>query len=67
MVTVNGGERSLRAGGTLADLAVLVGVTGDEPGVAAALDGEVVPRARWRVTALRDGAVVEIVRAAAGG
>jgi sulfur carrier protein len=38
-----------------------------EPGVAAALDGDVVPRERWDSTPLRDGAAVEVVRAAAGG
>lgn len=66
-VTVNGTPRELATGATLAEVAALVGVATGEAGVAAALDGAVVPRARWARTAVADGAVVEIVRAAAGG
>jgi sulfur carrier protein len=36
-------------------------------GVAAALNGEVVPRSRWESTVLSPGDQVEIVTAAAGG
>jgi sulfur carrier protein len=36
-------------------------------GVAVALDGEVVPRSAWGTTALRSGAVVEVLTAVQGG
>jgi sulfur carrier protein len=36
-------------------------------GIAVALEGEVVRRADWSETRLRDGAQIEIVTAAAGG
>lgn len=39
----------------------------EEPGVAVALDGEVVPRARWAETRLADGAQILVIRAAQGG
>jgi sulfur carrier protein len=66
-VTLNGADRELEEGATVADAATLVGVQPDEPGVAVALADGVVPRARWRTTRVREGARVEIVRATAGG
>ena len=39
----------------------------DHRGIAVALNGEVVLRARWAETSISDGDVVEIVTAAAGG
>lgn len=36
-------------------------------GVAVAMDLEVIRRADWHQTTLRDGAVIEVVTAAAGG
>lgn len=52
---------------TLADLVAAAGVGADERGVAASLDGDVVPRPRWPEARLHEGARVELVRAAAGG
>jgi sulfur carrier protein len=64
-VTVNGEPRDLAAGVTLAD--VVSQVTESAKGVAAALNGEVVPRRAWPDTKLADGAQVEIVTAVQGG
>lgn len=66
-VVVNGGERQVPPGASVAQVAALLGVTPGEPGVAAALDGEVVPGDRWARTPVTEGARIEIVRAAAGG
>jgi sulfur carrier protein len=64
-LTVNGDSRELPPGTTLADL---VGqVTESARGVAAAVDGAVVPRRAWPDTPLADGSVVEIVTAVQGG
>lgn len=58
---VNGEDRLLEAGSTVADLLT------DPAGHAVALNGSVVPRGRHADTALRDGDVVEIVTAVQGG
>ena len=65
--TVNGEDRTMPAGATVADVAATLGVDPDARGVAVALDGEVVPRGSWDTTRLHDGAVVEVVAAIQGG
>ena len=64
-VTVNGDKRELPPDATLADL--ITQVTESARGIAAAVDGEVVPRRAWPDTPLADGSVVEIVTAVQGG
>ena len=64
-VTVNGEPRALPPGVTLADL---VGQLIASPqGVAAAVNGEVVPRRAWSATRLADSDEVEVVTAVQGG
>jgi len=66
-IWLNGEERDLPAGLTVAEA---VGASGAPPGgrgVAAAVDGEVVPRDRWQATRLEDGQRVEVVQAVQGG
>ena len=64
-VRVNGVDRSLTAAASLADaVATVVAVP---QGVAAALNGEVVPRRSWPATAVADGDAVEVVTAVQGG
>lgn len=64
-VRVNGVDRSLTAEASLADaVATVVAVP---QGVAAALNGEVVPRRSWPATAVADGDAVEVVTAVQGG
>jgi len=65
-VSVNGVERELAAGTTVADVVRSLGET-PERGVAVALDGAVVPRGRWQATALAEGQAVEVLRAVQGG
>jgi sulfur carrier protein len=64
-VTVNGDTRELPQDTTLADL--VAQLTASPRGIAAAVDGEVVPRRAWPDTPLADGSVVEIVSAVQGG
>ncbi|MBV9819790.1 MAG: sulfur carrier protein ThiS [Solirubrobacterales bacterium] len=66
-VTVNGEERELQAGATVVSVLELLDVAPAARGVAVALDGEVVSRARWSQAQLRDGALVEVVSAIQGG
>jgi sulfur carrier protein len=65
--TVNGEARVLPAGATVASVLELLEVAPDARGIAVAVDGEVVARSRWDVTALRDGSMVEVVAAIGGG
>lgn len=61
-LTVNGEDRSLPEGTTVADL------LGDRTrGVAVAVNREVVPRSAWATAGLHDGDAVEILEARQGG
>ena len=64
-LTVNGDQRDFPPG-TMLD-ALVTALVPSARGVAAAVNGEVVPRRAWPDTALADGAVVEIVTAVQGG
>ena len=64
-LTVNGEPREVPDGATVD--AVVASLTGQADGVAAAVNGEVVPRHSWTGAALRDGDQVEIVTAVQGG
>ena len=64
-LTVNGEDRSLPGGVTLAE--VVTELTAAPTGVAAALNETVVPRSRWAGTVLADADRVEILTAVQGG
>ena len=66
-VLVNGEVRVLSDGSTLADAVAALHDAPEGRGVAAALDGAVVPRAEWVRTELSEGARVELVAAVQGG
>jgi sulfur carrier protein len=67
VVTVNGSERRLQTGATVADLVKVLSGVPDGRGVAVALEGSVVPRGAWSSTMLDPGARVEVVVAVQGG
>lgn len=62
---VNGEDRPLRAGATVAE--VVADLAGGGRGVAVARNGEVVPRSAWDDTVLQEGDLVEVLTAAQGG
>ena len=64
-VTVNGDPRERAPGTTLADL--VTQLVPSAKGIAAAVNGEVVPRRAWPETKLADGTAVEVVTAVQGG
>ena len=64
-VTVNAEPREVPAGTTVGQLVAMV--TELAGGVAAAVNGEVVPRGSWAATLLSDGDLVEVVTAVQGG
>ena len=65
-VRVNGEDEPLSVG-TLEALLAAKEIAPDRRGVAVALNGNVVPRARWAETRLAGGDIVEIVLAKQGG
>jgi sulfur carrier protein len=66
-IWLNGEERDLPAGLTLAGAVEAAGTAPSRSGIAAAVDGEVVPRDRWDQTTLAEGQRVEVVQAVQGG
>ena len=62
---VHGEARHLEDGATLAELLRILGA--DRPGIAIAVNDEVVPRTRFGEHQLHEGDAVEIIRAVAGG
>ena len=64
-IVVNGTERVVDAGVTLARLLEQLGL--DPKGLAAAVNAEVVPRPHYADRVLRAGDRVELVRAVGGG
>jgi sulfur carrier protein len=67
VIVINGQASELRAGDTLTAALARLGLEPDAPGVAVAVDGEVVPRAAWRSFELARDARVEVLSAMQGG
>lgn len=65
VVVVNGIERTVGAGTSVADLVGELAV--GAAGVAVAVDSQVVPRSGWATSLVSDGARVEVVTAMQGG
>ncbi len=66
-VELNGEARELPAGATLEIAVRESGAEPDARGVAASLDGEVIPRGEWPATELREDQRVEVLAAIQGG
>ena len=66
-MTINGAMHDLEAASSLADAIAVLPGSPDGRGMAAAVDGEVVPRGRWSETKLSEGSRVELVVAVQGG
>jgi sulfur carrier protein len=66
-VEINGATVELGEGASARDAALAAGVDPAGRGIAIALDGEVVPRARLGKTILSEGQRIEVVRAIGGG
>lgn len=66
-VTVNGDERIVASGTTLADLVRSLGRDPERPGVAVAVNGTVVARGAWERRTIAPGEDIEVVAAVQGG
>jgi sulfur carrier protein len=66
-VEVNGEQREVDEGATVADVVLLLGRGPGARGIAVAVDAEVVPRTAWAEHELRDGDRIEVLTAIQGG
>ena len=69
-IELNGERRELPEGTNVVAVVELTGAGTagrDGRGLAVAIDGEVVPRARWAATTLGEGQRVEVLQAVGGG
>jgi sulfur carrier protein len=67
VIVLNGQARELPAPSTLVAALAVLDVSPEARGVAVAVDGEVIPRARWGELELGEGARVEVLTAMQGG
>jgi len=67
VIILNGERSEVCAGESIAAVLARLEVEPQARGIAVAVDGEVVPRARWESFALRDDARVEVLTAMQGG
>jgi sulfur carrier protein len=67
MIVLNGVCAPFQAGETLDTVLASLGLTVTSPGVAIAVDREVVPRAAWQTFTLAEDARVEVLTAMQGG
>jgi sulfur carrier protein len=65
IITLNGAKCEIRDETTLEHLLTTMGH--NDRGVAASVDGEVVPRLEWQLIVLREGQAVEVLTAVQGG
>ena len=66
-IVLNGESCELRDGATVSDAVRESGAPPEGRGVAAAVDGEVVPRGQWAHTELANGQRIEVLPAVQGG
>ncbi len=66
-IRVNGEEREVRSDLSLHELLLLLELEPVQSGIAVAVNREVIPKAAWQTTQLRENSEVEIIRAVQGG
>ena len=66
-IRLNGEETEVRLNLNVYDLLVALELDPAQAGIAVAVDREVIPKAVWQETELRENSEVEIIRAVQGG
>ena len=66
-IRVNGKEKTVRPNLNVHDLLIALELNPTQPGIAVAVDREVIPKTEWQSTELRENSEVEIIRAVQGG
>jgi sulfur carrier protein len=67
VIRLNGKESDVQPGETVAAVLRRVDLAPEARGIAVAVDGEVVPRARWETRVLSEDARIEVLTAIQGG
>ena len=66
-IRVNGEATEVCLNSNVYDLLIALELDPRQAGIAVAVDREVIPKAEWQATKLRDNSDVEIIRAVQGG
>ena len=66
-IKVNGEPKEVSPGLTLHQLLLYLEIDPSRPGIAAAIDQEVIPRIQWTEMEIQPESEIEIIRAAQGG
>ena len=66
-IKVNGETKAVSPGLTLQQLLLHMEIDPSRPGIAVAINQEVVPRTKWEETEIQSDNEIEIIRAAQGG
>jgi sulfur carrier protein len=66
-VLVNGEDREISPDARVSDLVLSFGLNTDRPGIAVAVNDEVVPRSKWSECVLKEGDAIELIHATQGG
>lgn len=66
-LTINGKKKDAGDIHALEELMTGLGYTGESKGVAVAVNDTVIPKSRWKTTALNPGDSIEIIHAVQGG
>lgn len=66
-IKVNGETKEVSPGLTLRQLLLDLEIDPSRPGIAVAIDQEVIPRTQWEEKAIQPESEIEIIRAAQGG
>ena len=66
-IRVNGEETEVYLNSNVYELLVALELDPTQAGIAVAVDREVIPKAEWQATKLRENSDVEIIRAVQGG
>lgn len=66
-ISVNGVEKTVDPNLNVYDLLIALEFNPMQPGIAVAVNREVVPKTQWQTTELRANSDVEIIRAVQGG
>ena len=66
-IRVNGEAKTVRPNLNVYGLLIALEMDPTQPGIAVAVDREVIPKTAWQATALRENSEIEIIRAVQGG
>ena len=66
-IRVNSEEKTVDPNLNIHDLLIALEFNPTQPGIAVAVDREVIPKTQWQATELHENSDVEIIRAVQGG